>query len=76
MECLYIRANWFDGRAIVTCNSADENCPIVYGSEKRIPIKYNDPKEFDGTEFMDLKYQERSLEIGNEMFWVFRNIEK
>ena len=25
-------------------DSADENCPIVYGAEARIPIKYEDPK--------------------------------
>jgi arsenate reductase len=30
--------------AILTCDSADENCPIVYGAEARIPIKYEDPK--------------------------------
>ncbi|HCO21064.1 MAG TPA: protein-tyrosine-phosphatase, partial [Flavobacteriaceae bacterium] len=35
--------------AILTCDSADENCPIVYGAEARIPIKYEDPKKSDGT---------------------------
>lgn len=60
--------------AVVTCNSADENCPVVLGAEQRFPIKYDDPKAFDGTDLMDAKYAERSLEIGEEMFYVFGSI--
>ena len=60
--------------AIVTCNSADEACPIVYGAEARFPVKYDDPKVFDGSELMDAKYVERSLQIGEEMWWVFKSI--
>jgi arsenate reductase len=60
--------------AIMTCNNADEGCPIVFGAETRFPIKYNDPKVFDGTELMDAKYVERSLEIASEMYYVFSKI--
>ncbi len=60
--------------AIMTCNNADEGCPIVLGAENRFPIKYNDPKAFDGTELMDAKYAERSLEIASEMYFVFSHI--
>lgn len=60
--------------AIMTCNSADEACPIVFGAELRIPVKYEDPKIFDGTDFQDEKYAERSLEIAQEMWWVFGSI--
>ena len=60
--------------AIVTCNSADEACPIVIGAEARFPIKYDDPKAFDGTDLMDAKYAERSLQIGAEMAYVFGNV--
>ena len=60
--------------AVITCNSADENCPIVLGAEQRFPIKYDDPKAFDGTDLMDTKYTERSLEIGEEMFYVFGSV--
>jgi arsenate reductase (thioredoxin) len=60
--------------AVVTCNSADENCPVVFGAEQRFPIKYEDPKAFDGTELMDAKYAERSLEIAEEMFYVFGSV--
>lgn len=62
--------------ALMTCSSADEGCPFVFGSEARFPVKYNDPKEFDNTPLMNEKYNERSLEIASEMFWVFKNIKK
>lgn len=60
--------------AILTCDSADENCPIVYGAEARIPIKYKDPKSSDGTPEMNETYFNRSLEIATELKFVFENI--
>ena len=60
--------------AIMTCNHADEGCPLVVGAEARFPIKYNDPKAYDGTDMQSAKYAERSLEIAQEMWWVFINI--
>lgn len=60
--------------AIMTCSSADEDCPFIAGAEKRIPIRYDDPKIYDGTPKMDWKYTERSLEIAQEMWWVFANL--
>jgi len=60
--------------AIVTCNSADEACPIVFGAEARFPVKYDDPKAFDHTALMDAKYAERSLRIGEEMWYLFGQV--
>jgi arsenate reductase len=60
--------------AIMTCSSADEGCPFIAGAEKRLPIRYDDPKAFDGTDFMNAKYAERSLEIASEMYFVFSKI--
>lgn len=60
--------------AIMTCNNADEGCPIVFGAEARFPIKYDDPKAFDGTAVMNEKYTERSLQIASEMYFVFSQI--
>ncbi len=60
--------------AIMTCNNADEGCPMVFGAEARFPIKYDDPKAFDGTELMSQKYTERSLQIASEMYFVFSQI--
>lgn len=60
--------------AIMTCSSADENCPFISGAEVRFPIRYEDPKAFDGTDLMNEKYAERSLEIASEMYYVFSKI--
>ena len=62
--------------AIMTCNNADEGCPMVFGAEARFPIKYDDPKAFDGTDEMNEKYAERSLQIASEMHYVFSQIKK
>jgi arsenate reductase len=62
--------------AIMTCNNADEGCPMVFGAEARFPIKFDDPKAFDGTDLMNEKYAERSLQIASELFFVFSQIKK
>lgn len=62
--------------AILNCSSAEEGCPFIAGAEKRLPIRYEDPKVYDGTELMDLMYKERSLEIASEMYFVFNQINK
>lgn len=62
--------------AIMTCDSANESCPIVSGAEVRIPITYQDPKAFDQTPQQSEKYQERSRQIATEMFYVFSQIKK
>lgn len=62
--------------AIMTCNTADEACPVVLGAQTRFPIQYDDPKIFDGTALQSEKYAERSLEIANEMFCVFDAVSK
>ena len=60
--------------AIMTCNSANEACPFVQGAEKRIPITFEDPKAFDNTPQQAEKYNERSLQIATELFYVFSKI--
>lgn len=60
--------------AIMTCSHADENCPVVFGMEKRISLPYNDPKDFDGTALEAAKYQERVMEIGTEIFYAFSQV--
>ncbi len=60
--------------AIMTCDSANEACPFVPGSEKRIPITFEDPKVFDNTPQQAEKYNERSLQIATELYYVFSQI--
>lgn len=62
--------------AIMTCSHADENCPFIPGAEARIPVRYDDPKAFDDTDQEKEKYDERSLQIGSEMFYAFSNVNK
>lgn len=62
--------------AIMTCSQADGGCPFIAGAEMRIPITFEDPKAFDNTPQQAEKYEERSLQIANEMFYVFSQIKK
>jgi len=60
--------------AIMTCSQADGGCPFIAGAEKRIPITFEDPKVFDNTPQQAEKYQERSLQIATELFYVFSQV--
>lgn len=60
--------------AIMTCSQADGGCPFIVGAEKRIPITFEDPKAFDNTPQQAEKYNERSLQIATELFYVFSQI--
>lgn len=62
--------------AIMTCSQADGGCPFITGAEKRIAITYDDPKEFDNSPLQAEKYNERSMQIASEMFYVFSQIKK
>lgn len=62
--------------AILTCSSADQGCPFITGAEVRIPITFEDPKAFDNTPQQAHKYEERSVQIATELFYVFSQIKK
>ena len=62
--------------AIMTCSQADTGCPFIAGAEKRIPITFDDPKAFDNTPQQAEKYEERSVQIATELFYVFYKINK
>jgi len=56
--------------AIMTCDQAAENCPIVFGAEKKFNLTYRDPKISDGTSDQQRIYRERVEEIGREMVYL------
>lgn len=60
-----------DFAAVMTCSQADEGCPFIPGASIRIPITYEDPKTSDNTALQDKVYQERSIQIASEMFYIF-----
>ncbi len=62
--------------ALMTCSDADENCPFIPGTEKRIALNYEDPKTFDGSPLQKSKYEERSSQIATELLYVFSKIKK
>lgn len=60
--------------AIITCSEADVNCPFITGAELRLGVTYDDPKQFDNTQFQNSKYDERCRQIALETFYVFSKI--
>ena len=60
--------------AVMTCSSADQGCPIVYGSAARFSTPYLDPKISDGTAKEDSTYDARLRQIGAEMLYVMGRV--
>lgn len=56
--------------AVMTCSQADDACPLVMGCDLRMPIRYEDPKVADDTEFEAQRYDERSAQICTEMLYM------
>jgi arsenate reductase len=65
-----------DFAAVMTCDHADENCPVISGAERRFPLRFEDPKSFDGTVQEEEMYTERSHQIGAELFFLFEKVSK
>jgi arsenate reductase (thioredoxin) len=61
--------------AVMVCSQADEGCPFVLGCDFRLSLPFDDPKDFDGTELEEIKYDERIRQIGREMLFVLFNTE-
>ena len=62
--------------ALMVCSDADENCPLVRGSDHRISLPYDDPKEFDDTPMEAGAYSDKVREIGREMVYLISQISK
>lgn len=60
--------------AVLTCSSADKECPYIPNAKVRIPMTFEDPKAFDNTPQQEEKYNERSLQIATELKYVFSKI--
>lgn len=56
--------------AVMTCSQADDACPLVMGCDLRMPIRYEDPKVADDTEFEAQRYDERSAQICSKMLYM------
>ncbi|MGO1650175.1 MAG: protein-tyrosine-phosphatase [Sphingobacterium sp.] len=62
--------------AIMTCSQADDGCPFIPGTERRIPITFEDPKISDNTSEQTQVYTARSVQIAAEMLYVFSTIKQ
>ena len=60
--------------AVMVCDHADENCPIVTGAKHRISLPYLDPKAFDDTPEETEAYANKILEIGREIWYLCEKI--
>ena len=63
-----------DFAAVMTCDHADENCPVIPGAERRFPLRFEDPKAFDETTLEEKMYAERSHQIGAELMYLFKKV--
>ena len=60
--------------AVMTCNHADQNCPIVSGAKERLSLPFDDPKRYDETDHKAQKYAECSIQIATELYFLFSKI--
>ncbi|MBI1185586.1 protein-tyrosine-phosphatase [bacterium] len=60
--------------SIMTCTTADQNCPYVAGSEKRIALPYNDPGQYDHTLKQSAAYKACSEQIASELIYAFAQV--
>jgi len=56
--------------AVMCCDDADRNCPMVRGASDRVALSYVDPKVADDTLEESECYDERCRQIAREMFYV------
>lgn len=66
-----VSTNLGEFAAIMTCSDADDACPIIPGAEVRLPVRYEDPKRYDGTPEQDRAYAETCRIVARQMFYAF-----
>ena len=62
--------------AVMTCDHANESCPIIPNAQKRLALTYTDPKVFDGTLDEEKAYLETSKKIATEMKYIFSHLNR
>lgn len=62
--------------AVMTCNHADANCPIVVGAAARFALPFVDPGRSDGTPDEQKIYLKTADLIGREMLFLFSVIKE
>jgi len=62
--------------AVIVCGDAEERCPLVQGTTHRNVLRYQDPKESDGTPQEEQTYMQRNQQVACEMFFVVSRIQQ
>ena len=60
--------------AVMTCSHAEENCPFIPGTAYRVALPFEDPKAHDDTPNEKQAYQDKIVEIGAELYWLFSRL--
>lgn len=60
--------------AMMTCDHADSNCPFIPEAIDRIPFRFEDPKAFDDTDKEAFAYDSKSVEIGSQLLYIYKQL--
>ncbi|WP_027002726.1 hypothetical protein [Hugenholtzia roseola] len=60
--------------ALLFCSQADTSCPSVAGAAARFALPFQDPKLAEGTPLEALTYDEVSIKIATEMFFMMSKV--
>ena len=58
----------------MTCSDAENNCPLIEGSEVKFSLQYEDPKKYDKTRIEKTRYKKTSEKIASEMNYLYRKL--
>jgi protein-tyrosine-phosphatase len=57
--------------AVMVCDHADKNCPLIFGAKQRFSLPYKDPKASDGSPEQAAVYAARCHQIAVEMNYMY-----
>lgn len=60
--------------ALMVCDDANKQCPVVKGAAERFAIPFEDPKKFDGTPEESSRYAERRDDLGRFMLRILKRV--
>lgn len=60
--------------AITTCDSADENCPLITEATSRFHLPFVDPKHSDNSSEQQATYLKTNADIASEIYYLFQTI--
>ncbi len=63
-----------DFMAVIVCQSAAQNLPVVKGTRKRLELTFNDPYGYEGLEEENEEYDKACHQIALEMFYLFSKL--